>query len=81
MTSLPFFLCSGFDTSQMAEAIGRRAGRLVQQLMKQGRKTFYGQLWEHNEAAALLSNYIYRAHFIPLREGHKEKNTFFFIVL
>ena len=81
MTSLPFFLCAGFDTSQMAVAIGRRAGRLVQQLMKQDRKTFYSQLQEHNEAAALLSDYIYRAYFIPHREGHKEKNTFLFIVL
>ena len=62
----------------MAVAIGRRAGRLVQQLMKQNRKTFYGQLQEHNEAAALLSNYIHRAHFTPHREGHREKNTFLF---
>ncbi|KAB0400904.1 hypothetical protein E2I00_008923, partial [Balaenoptera physalus] len=61
VTSLPFFLCAGFDTSQMAVAIGRRAGRLVQQLMKQDRKTFYSQLQEHNEAAALLSDYIYRS--------------------
>ena len=77
MTSLPFFLCAGFDTSQMAVAIGRRAGRLVQQLMKQNRKTFYGQLQEHNEAAALLSNYIHGAHFTPHREGHREKIHFY----
>lgn len=77
MTSLPFFLCAGFDTSQMAVAIGRRAGRLVQQLMKQNRKTFYGQLQEHNEAAALLSNYIHRAHFTPHSEGHREKIHFY----
>lgn len=65
----------------MAVAIGRRTGRLVQQLMKQNRKTFYGQRREHSEAAALLSNYIYRAHFIPPGEGHREENTFLFIVL
>lgn len=63
----------------MAEAIGRRAGRLVPQLMKQDRKTFYGQLWEHNEAAASLSNYIHRAHFIPLGEGHMEKKIRFYL--
>lgn len=77
VTSLPFFLCAGFDTSQMAAVIGRRTGCLVQQLMKQNRKTFYDQLREHSEAVALLSNYIYRAHFIPHREGHKEKIHFY----
>lgn len=81
VTSLPFFLCTGFDISQMAIVIGRRPGRLVQQLMKQNRKTFYGQLREHNEAAALLSNYIDCAHFIPHRQGSQEKNGFLFIVL
>lgn len=76
VTSLPFFLCAGFDTSQMATVIGRRPGCLVQQL-KQNRKTFYSQLREHNQAIALLSNYIYRAHFIPCREGSYGKKYIF----
>ena len=81
MTSLPFFLCAGFDTSQMAVAIGRRAGRLVQQLMKQNRKTFYGQLQEHNEAAALLSNYIHRAHLLLTAKVTGKKYIFIYSVV
>lgn len=78
VTSLTFFLCAGVDTSQMAVAIGRRAGRLVQQLMRQNRKkTFYDQLRERSEAAALLSNDMYPAHFIPYKGGHEEKIHFY----
>lgn len=81
VTSLPLFLCAGFDISQMATVVGRRPDCLVQELMKQNRKTFYGQLWKHSETAALLSNYIYCVHFIPHREGSQGKNTFLFIVM
>ena len=81
MTSPAVFLCAGFDSSQMSVAVGRRAGRLVPQLMKQNRKTLYGQLPEHNEAAALLRNHVPRARSAPRREGRREENAPLFTVV
>ena len=65
----------------MSVAVGRRAGRLVPQLMKQNRKTLYGQLPEHNEAAALLRNHVPRACSAPRREGRREENAPLFTVV